>query len=116
MRTMMQAENAQVVVLNDTTTAGLANTVADWLRAQGVTVSLVSNTAAPSNGLTVLRNVNGKTWTTRYIASRLGLPTERVTGQHRRGGEWGCGVDCGGGYSNLSGSSRQWVRKGNAVL
>ncbi len=79
MRTMMQAENAQVVVLNDTTTAGLANTVADWLRAQGVTVSLVSNTTTPSNGLTVLRNVNGKTWTTRYIGSRLGLPTERVT-------------------------------------
>ena len=78
LRTRAEAENASVVVFNNTDTAGLAGLTRDWLAGKGVTVGQVGNTPTATNTDTVIHVYTGKTWTARYLAALLGLPPERI--------------------------------------
>lgn len=78
LRTRAEAEDATLVVLNNTDTAGLAGKVRDWLNGKGVTVDEVGNTPAATNANTIIRVYTGKVWTGRYLAALLGLPEERI--------------------------------------
>lgn len=73
------AENATVVVYNNTTTTGLASQTREWLNARGVSVpSQPGNIPEPSGTPTIVRYYTGKIWTARYLAALLGLEQDRV--------------------------------------
>jgi LCP family protein required for cell wall assembly len=78
LRARAEAENAQIVVYNNTETQGLAGQTRDWLASRGVSISAVGNIAQPTNGQTLVRDYTGRIWTARYLAALLGLPPERV--------------------------------------
>lgn len=78
LRARAEAEEASVVVYNDTDIAGLAGQTRDWLISRQVSVTAVGNTPAPSNTFTIIRDYTGKIWTARYLAALMGLPPERV--------------------------------------
>jgi len=78
LRARAEAENASIVVLNNTDTAGLAGKVRDWLNGKGVTVAEVGNTPTASNSNTIIRVYTDKLWTGKYLAALLGLPPERI--------------------------------------
>lgn len=78
LRARAEAEQASVVVYNNTDIAGLAGQTRDWLISRQVSVTAVGNTPAPSNTFTIIRDYTGKIWTARYLAALMGLPPERV--------------------------------------
>jgi polyisoprenyl-teichoic acid--peptidoglycan teichoic acid transferase len=78
LRERAEAENASIVVFNNTDVAGLAGLTSDWLTAKGVTITQVGNTPTATNADTVIHVYTGKTWTARYLAALLGLPPERI--------------------------------------
>ena len=79
LRSRALAENARIMVFNNTDVAGLAGETRDWLLSQGITVADVGNTATATNAPTVIRDYGGThIWTARYIASLMGLPPERI--------------------------------------
>ncbi|MCL4246678.1 MAG: LCP family protein [Anaerolineae bacterium] len=78
LRARAEAENAEIVVFNNTDVAGLAGQTRDWLTSRGVPVANVGNTATPNSAPTVVRDYGGKVWTARYLAALLGLPPDRV--------------------------------------
>lgn len=78
LRTRAEAENASIVVFNNTDIAGLAGQTRDWLTSRGVTVSALGNSAQTDGSPTVIRDYTGQVWTARYLAALLGLPPERV--------------------------------------
>lgn len=78
LRSRSEAENASIVVFNNTDVAGLAGQTRDWLAGQGVTITQVGNTPAASNTETVIRVYTGKIWTGKYLAALLNLPLESV--------------------------------------
>jgi LCP family protein required for cell wall assembly len=78
-RTRAESENATIVVYNNTDVAGLAGQTRDWLTSKGITVTTVGNTAAITNGPTVVRDYGGNhIWTARYVAALLGLSPDRI--------------------------------------
>jgi polyisoprenyl-teichoic acid--peptidoglycan teichoic acid transferase len=78
LRARAEAENADIVVFNNTPTQGLAGQTRDWLVSRGVSVANVGNVAQPTNGVTLIRDYTGRIWTARYLAALLGLPPDRV--------------------------------------
>lgn len=73
------AENATVVVYNNTTTTGLASQTREWLNARGVSIpSQPGNIPEPNSAPTSVRYYTGKIWTARYLAALLGLSQDRV--------------------------------------
>jgi hypothetical protein len=78
LRARAEAEEASIVVYNDTDIAGLAGQTRDWLISRQVSVTAVGNTQTPSNTVTIIRDYTGKIWTARYLAALMGLPPERV--------------------------------------
>ncbi|MDX2161231.1 MAG: LCP family protein [bacterium] len=78
LRERAEAENASIVVFNNTPVTGLAGQTRDWLASQQVSVTSVGNTAEPDNAPTTIRMYTDKIWTARYIAALMGLPPERV--------------------------------------
>ncbi|MEL6151399.1 MAG: LCP family protein [Chloroflexota bacterium] len=72
------AEGATVIVLNNTTTTGLAGTTRERLNAAGIPVVNVGNTQAPDNTNTVIKDYTGNPWTSRLIADALGIPREQI--------------------------------------
>jgi LCP family protein required for cell wall assembly len=73
------AENATIVVYNNTDVQGLASQTRDWLNAQGVSIpSQPGNIPQPGNTATTIRNYTASTWTARYLAALLGLPQDRI--------------------------------------
>lgn len=78
LRSRAEAENASIVVLNNTDTAGLAGKVRDWLTGKQVTVAEVGNTPAATNTNTIIRVYTGKIWTGKYLAALMGLPEDRI--------------------------------------
>ncbi|MBL8146330.1 MAG: LCP family protein, partial [Anaerolineae bacterium] len=73
------AENAEVVVFNNTDIPGLAGQTRDWLNGQGLSItSQPGNIPEPGNTPTIIRDYTGKLWTARYLAALLGLPAERI--------------------------------------
>ncbi len=78
LRTRAEAENADIVVFNNTDVPGLASQTRDWLASRGVRVVALGNTAAPNSAPTIVRDYTGRVWTARYLAALLGLPPDRV--------------------------------------
>lgn len=78
LRQRAEAENASIVVFNNTTISGLAGQTRDWLASRQVTISDLGNTANPDNAPTIIRNYKNKTWTARYLAQLLGLSEDRI--------------------------------------
>ena len=79
LRQRAQAENATIVVYNNTDISGLASQTRDWLISQGVSIpSQPGNMPEPSGAPTTIRDYTGSVWTARYLAALLGLPQERI--------------------------------------
>jgi LCP family protein required for cell wall assembly len=79
LRTRALAENATIAVFNNTDVQGLAGQTRDWLASQGITVAQVGNVPAPTNEDTIIRDYGGNhTFTARYLAELLGLPSDRI--------------------------------------
>lgn len=79
LRQRAQAENATIVVYNNTDISGLASQTRDWLISQGVSIaSQPGNMPEPSNAPTSIRDYTGSIWTADYLAALLGLPQDRV--------------------------------------
>lgn len=78
LRIRAEAENASIVVYNNTDIAGLATQTSEWLASQQVKVTQVGNMPTPNNTSTVVRYYTPKEWTARYLAALLKLPLERI--------------------------------------
>lgn len=80
LRTLAEAENANITVYNGTDIAGLASDTRDWLISQQVprVNPSAGNLPVPDNGLTRIRNYTGKRRTAQYLAALLGIPEERI--------------------------------------
>jgi LCP family protein required for cell wall assembly len=78
LRTKAEAENASIVVFNNTDTPGLAGQTRDWLSGRGVTVEGIGDTPESTGEETVIQVYTGKIWTGKYLAALMGIPPERV--------------------------------------
>lgn len=79
MRERAAAENAAIVVYNNTDITGLAGQTRDWLTSRGVDVASVGNIEPPTGAPNiVIRDYTGNTWTTRYLAALMDLPTSAI--------------------------------------
>lgn len=78
LRTRAQAENTTIAVFNNTEVAGLAGQTRDWLVGKGISVDTVGNTAEITSSQTVIRDYGSHVWTARYLASVMGLPSDRI--------------------------------------
>ena len=78
LRQRAEAENASIVVFNNTTISGLAGQTRDWLASRQVTIADLGNTPNADNTPTIIRNYKNKTWTARYLAQLLGLSEDRI--------------------------------------
>ncbi len=72
------AENASIVVFNNTDIPGLAGQTRDFLASRQVTITDVGNVPQPDNSATTIRNYKNKPWTARYLAELLGIPQDRI--------------------------------------
>ncbi|MFN8530168.1 MAG: LCP family protein [Anaerolineae bacterium] len=78
LRDRAAAENATIMVYNNSGVSGLAGQTRDWLASQQVNILDVGNTPAADNAPTTIRTYTGKIWTARYLAALMGLPADRV--------------------------------------
>jgi LCP family protein required for cell wall assembly len=78
LRTKAEAEQATIVVFNNTDVTGLANQTRDWLAGKGVTITNVGNTPSPTNADTVIHVYTGKMWTARYLAALMGISSDQI--------------------------------------
>jgi polyisoprenyl-teichoic acid--peptidoglycan teichoic acid transferase len=78
LRARAAAENANIVVYNNTATSGLAGQMRDWLVSNQVAVQSVGNMPTPDNANTTIRDYTGKRWTARYLAALLNIPEDRI--------------------------------------
>ncbi|MEP7293078.1 MAG: LCP family protein [Chloroflexota bacterium] len=78
LRTRAEAENASIVVFNNTDISGLAGQTRDWLASRQVSVTELGNIPNPTGALTTIRDYNNKSWTARYLVQLLGLPADRL--------------------------------------
>ncbi len=78
LRQRAEAENASIVVFNNTIISGLAGQTRDFLASRQVTVTGLGNVPNPNGIETVVRDYNNKSWTARYLIQLLGLPADRL--------------------------------------
>jgi LCP family protein required for cell wall assembly len=78
LRQRAEAENASIVIFNNTDIAGLAGLTRDFLSSRQVTVGELGNIPIPDGALTTVRDYTNKTWTARYLIQLLGLPADRL--------------------------------------
>ncbi len=78
LRQRAEAENASIVVFNNTDISGLAGLTRDWLSSRQITVSDLGNIPIPDSALTTVRDYTNKSWTARYLIQLLGLPADRL--------------------------------------
>jgi LCP family protein required for cell wall assembly len=78
LRTRAEAENAKIVIYNNTDVTGLATQTREFLASQQVDVVQVGNVPTPTNGATVIRDYTGSPWTARYLAALLGLSVDQI--------------------------------------
>ncbi|GAB5492851.1 MAG: hypothetical protein Phog2KO_30660 [Phototrophicaceae bacterium] len=77
-RALAEQENVTVRVYNNTTIAGLAGNTREFLIGQGISIDQVGNMPTPDNTLTTIYYYNTGRNTALYLASVLGLPSDRV--------------------------------------
>jgi LCP family protein required for cell wall assembly len=78
LRTRAEAENARIVIYNNTDITGLAGQLRDWLISRDVTIEDVGNMPTPDSANTMIRDYTGRPWTARYLAALLELPNDRI--------------------------------------
>lgn len=78
LRDRAAAENASVVVYNNTDVSGLASRTSEWLASKQVTVGTAGNMPTPDNSPTLIRDYTGRQWTAKYLAKLLGLSEDRI--------------------------------------
>jgi len=78
LRQRAEAENASIVVFNNTTISGLAGQTRDWLASHQVKIGDLGNTQNPDNVPTTIRDYKNKPYTARYLAQLLGLGEDRI--------------------------------------
>ncbi|NWF69452.1 MAG: LCP family protein [Chloroflexi bacterium] len=79
LRIRAEAENASIVVYNNTDITGLAGQMREWLISRGLSITEVGNMPAADNANTTIRDYTGRPWTARYLAALLGLGEDRIT-------------------------------------
>lgn len=77
LRQRAEAENANVVIYNNTSLAGLAGRTQEWFIGK-VEIDGTGNIPEITNTVTVIRDYGNHPWTARYIADLLELPEERI--------------------------------------
>ncbi len=78
LRTRAEAENASIVVFNNSGVSGLAGQTRDWLASRQVAVADVGNIPNWVDAPTTIRTYKNKPYTARYLAQLLGLATDRI--------------------------------------
>ncbi len=78
LRQRSEAENASIVVFNNTDISGLAGQTRDWLASRQVTVTELGNIPNADNSPTTIRDYGNKPNTARYLAQLLGLSEDRI--------------------------------------
>ncbi len=78
LRARAETENASIIVLNNTTTSGLASQTRDWLRGKGLNNLDVGDTQDKTGGNTVIRVYGNAVSTAKYLAELMGLPADRI--------------------------------------
>jgi len=74
---LRQAENATLSVLNATTTPGLASQTSDYLRNQGINVTVTGN-ADEQSDTTVIIDYTGKPYTVQYLVDLLSIEPNSI--------------------------------------
>jgi polyisoprenyl-teichoic acid--peptidoglycan teichoic acid transferase len=77
LRQRSEAENANVMIYNNTNIAGLAGKTQEWFIGK-VDISGTGNIPEITNTVTVIRDYGNHPWTARYIATLLELPEDRI--------------------------------------
>jgi len=73
------AENANIVVYNNTTIPGIASQTQTWLTSQGIPVSGVGNIDPPQDVTAItIRDYTGNPRTVQYLAEVFGLPPDAI--------------------------------------
>jgi hypothetical protein len=79
LRQRSDAENASIVVFNNTEIAGLAGNTSNWLNSRDVDIEGVGNILPSTSENTTIRVYDaGALWTAQYLAALLGLPDDRI--------------------------------------
>lgn len=78
LKTRADAEQASIVVFNNTDIPKLASQTGEWLGSRDVKVTGLGNIPTPTNENTIIRDYTGHPWTARYLAALLGIPPERI--------------------------------------
>lgn len=74
---LMKAEKARVMIMNGTSSSGLASKTSDLLKSLGVNITGQDN-ADQSTDTTTIKDFTGKPNTTRFLTETLHIPTSRV--------------------------------------
>ena len=73
---LMKAENARVVIMNGTSSSGLASKTSEMLKSLGVNITGEEN--AGQTSATTIKDYTGKPYTTQFLIQTLKLPESRV--------------------------------------
>lgn len=74
---LVQAENASVAVLNGSYTSGLAARTTDYLKSQGINVTVTDNASKVTN-LTEITYYNGKPYTLKFLVELMKISPLRI--------------------------------------
>jgi polyisoprenyl-teichoic acid--peptidoglycan teichoic acid transferase len=77
LRQRAEAENASVMIYNNTTIAGLAGKTQEWFIGK-ITIAGTGNIPEPTNTVTVIRDYGNHPWTARYLAKLLEISEDRI--------------------------------------
>jgi polyisoprenyl-teichoic acid--peptidoglycan teichoic acid transferase len=75
---LLASEAAKVQVLNGAGVQGLAQSTADWLKTQGITVTSVGTADRTDYATTVIVDYSGKAYTARWLAKTFNVPEANI--------------------------------------
>jgi polyisoprenyl-teichoic acid--peptidoglycan teichoic acid transferase len=79
LRQRAEAEDADIVIYNDTNIVGMAASTREWLTSQGVSIFDVGSFYPATNAQPItIRDYTGNPWTARYLAALFNLPDEAI--------------------------------------
>jgi hypothetical protein len=96
---LRQAEAATVSVLNATTTPGLAADTADYLKNQGINVTVIGN-AEEAADTTVIIDYTGKPYTVNYLVQLLNIPANNIYSRYNPNSETDIAILLGVDWAN----------------